>query len=194
MIHGGEELFRILNRYADSNQLKGWYPQVKWLTATDARRDRTVAYFGQSSRDPVRLLRTWLERDPAVTEGRSRVEVRGGRRVIVHEPYSPDRANVERIQLLYTREHRRSRVQWLKGHFAGGQDVEIHTAREILRQSGGKLPEVTTVFVGGDEWSSVIDDWARADVPALKVDWERIVSSMDRYEGHPFVYVEYLAF
>lgn len=189
MIHGGDELQRGLNVLADQGARVGWYSQVSWLTAGQARRDRTVEYFGQTSRDPVRLLRGWLENDPRVSTN-ERFVTRNGRRTIESTPYAPSAANVQRIQSLYTREHRRSRVGSLRKRFGNGATVEIHAAQEIVDQSNRKIRAVVAVWV--DDWDMIITHWERDDLLGLRSDWEAIASEL--YPPTAYVDVDHLGF
>lgn len=178
MIHGGDELDRRLTELADQGALKTWYPQIKWLTERKERRARTVDHFSDTSRDPVRLLRTWLAHDPRA-----------------FDDYSPDRANVQRIQSLYTREHRHSRVPWLKKHLADGGNgtrIEVWAADEIVRQSGGKIARLQLITVYGDEWATIVDHWDNGDRPRLYEDWEAIADRL--YPPGAYVFVDHLGF
>lgn len=183
--HGGFELRRNLNELADRGALVGWYSQLKWLTGTQGRRDTTVAYLAQTSRDPVRLLRTWLANEPHSDA-----------------PYTPSRANVARIQQLYTEQHRRSRARAITKQLENGGRgtvIEIWASPEILAQSrpqpgrrgsGRAIPEVEHVV--WQRWSGIIAHWLTEQdsttIPSLRADWEDIVDGL--YPPGAWDYIE----
>lgn len=191
--HGGFELRRNLNSLADRGALKGWYAQLKWLTATQPRRDATVAALAPTSRDPVRLIRTWLASDPDVA-GSYRIARNGrrGQRELRYVPYSPSKANVARIQALYTSQHRRSRARAIAKRLDnGGQGViiEIWASPEVIAQSrptegrrgsGRHIPEVE--HIPWRRWGTIIAHWLTEQdgdaIPGLRADWEDIADNL----------------
>ncbi len=178
-VHGGRELDRNLNRLADANAVSGWHARLSWLTRTQSRRDATVGYFGDYSRDPRRLVLSWLSYGPDQDPG-----------------FAPSKENRDRLDRLYMREHRRSRVRWLKTHLAqngAGTVIEVHADPDIVLQSNGRVRSPRFVALTGGEWEGIVDHWTAGDEMGLAVDWEDIC---DRYLYPPRAYyvVDHLGF